>query len=301
MKKLLSFVTGLTLILTINTSCSNKSPLEGFKVDENGSLYQVHVENKKAPLAQEGDVFYGEIWVRLDTALQFTNAGTPDGLFTLHPSERKTEFWMKGAMRMHEGDSATFAYSIDTLMHYSPNMNMQNMEGIKYVYYTLKAHSFYSEEVFMTMKETEKQVKESAEAQILNTYVQEQHITVQPNDDGVYVVIHKRGTGAKITDKQRVSIHYTGKLLDGTIFDTSLEDIAKASDLYNAERDYTPLEFVAGSSQVIRGMDNAILNMRVGTKATLIIPSAVGYGQQAVGNIPSFSTLVFDIEIVAAK
>lgn len=75
-----------------------------------------------------------------------------------------------------------------------------------------------------------------------------------------------------------VSVNYTGSLEDGTVFDTSRADIAMAENLYNPYRSYEPLPFIAGSGQMIKGFDDAVMGMAVGEKKTVTILPEDGYG-----------------------
>jgi peptidylprolyl isomerase len=85
-----------------------------------------------------------------------------------------------------------------------------------------------------------------------------------------------------------VKVHYTGKLLDGTKFDSSVD---------RGE----PFGFTLGKGQVIKGWDEGIGLMNVGGKATLIIPSSIAYGDRDMGTIPPYSTLVFDVELLEVE
>ena len=99
----------------------------------------------------------------------------------------------------------------------------------------------------------------------------------------------KIGTGALAGTSKQVKVHYTGWLLNGKKFDSSLD----------AGR---PIEFELGTGQVIKGWDQGIAGMRVGGKRQLRIPPALGYGQQGAGSaIPPNSTLIFDVELVGVK
>jgi hypothetical protein len=83
-----------------------------------------------------------------------------------------------------------------------------------------------------------------------------------------------------------VSVHYTGKLQDGTVFDSSLTR-------------GQPISFVLGSGQVIKGWDEGILGMRVGEKKTLTVPPEKAYGAEGYPPvIPPNATLIFDVELV---
>ncbi len=96
----------------------------------------------------------------------------------------------------------------------------------------------------------------------------------------------KQGEGAVAVKNSRVSVHYTGWLLDGTKFDSSV-DRGK------------PFEFSLGSGQVISGWDQGVLGMKVGGKRELIIPSNLAYGKRGAGGvIPPDATLKFEIELL---
>jgi FKBP-type peptidyl-prolyl cis-trans isomerase len=84
----------------------------------------------------------------------------------------------------------------------------------------------------------------------------------------------------------KVWVEYTGKLTDGTKFDSS------------ADHPEQPFIFALGRHQVIAGWDEGIAGMKVGQKRQLIIPPNLAYGSQGVGNIPPNSTLVFDVKLL---
>ncbi len=97
------------------------------------------------------------------------------------------------------------------------------------------------------------------------------------------------GTGAKAEVGKTVSVHYEGKLLDGTVFDSSYKR-------------GTPIDFKLGVGQVIKGWDEGIALMKVGGKAQLNIPPELGYGARGAGGaIPPNATLIFYVELVDVK
>ena len=93
------------------------------------------------------------------------------------------------------------------------------------------------------------------------------------------------GSGATAKKGDEIRVHYTGKLLDGTVFDSSVTR-------------NRPFDFPLGAGRVIQGWDEGVVGMKVGGKRTLTVPPDKGYGNRPAGKIPPGSTLVFDIELL---
>jgi len=87
-----------------------------------------------------------------------------------------------------------------------------------------------------------------------------------------------------------VTLEYTGRLDDGTVFDTSREQVAAETGLAEAQpdREYTPLTVEVGASQVIEGMDEGLIGLEVGETATLSIPPEKAYGEPNEEHIQEF-------------
>jgi len=106
---------------------------------------------------------------------------------------------------------------------------------------------------------------------------------------GLRYKILQKGNGKQATKGAKVSVHYKGQLLDGTVFDSS----------YKRKQ---PLDFNVGVGQVISGWDEGIQLLQIGDKARLVIPSNLGYGERGAGGvIPPNATLIFDVELMDVK
>jgi FKBP-type peptidyl-prolyl cis-trans isomerase FkpA len=124
-------------------------------------------------------------------------------------------------------------------------------------------------------------------------YIKDNKLVAQKTASGLYYVVDKQGTGAKVEKGKTVSVNYTGKLLNGTAFDSSVDP---------AFGHQSPISFPVGVGRVIPGWDEGLLLFNVGGKGTLIIPSALAYGSNPpTPKIPANSPLVFTIEIMGVQ
>jgi FKBP-type peptidyl-prolyl cis-trans isomerase len=129
--------------------------------------------------------------------------------------------------------------------------------------------------------EEQKKAQEAALASITEGF--------EKTASGLFYKIETPGIGDSPTQGQNVSVHYKGSLLDGPVFDSS----------YKRNE---PIGFAIGVGQVIKGWDEGITLLSKGAKATLIIPSHLGYGPNGAGGvIPPNATLKFEVELVDFK
>jgi len=88
-----------------------------------------------------------------------------------------------------------------------------------------------------------------------------------------------KDTSRKIENGDTISVNYVGKLEDGTIFDTSVKEVAVEAGIYIQMRNYEPLTFTIGEGQMIKGFDEGVVGMQVGEEKTLTIPPEEAYGE----------------------
>ena len=121
---------------------------------------------------------------------------------------------------------------------------------------------------------------------------------------GLQYVITEKGTGKKPANGTQVYIHYSGFLENGTLFDSSVEEVAKTFGKFDASRaeakGYQPIPFTAGSkSGLIPGFIEGIEQLSFGDKAVIFIPSHLAYGAAGAGNvIPPNANIVFEIQLL---
>lgn len=99
-----------------------------------------------------------------------------------------------------------------------------------------------------------------------------------------------------ITNGDSVTIEYTGRLDDGTVFDTSRESVAEEAGLtaHQPDREYEPLTVEVGAGHLIEGLDEALVGMDTGTEATVEIPPEKGYGERSDDRIVDHERAVFE-------
>jgi cyclophilin family peptidyl-prolyl cis-trans isomerase len=121
---------------------------------------------------------------------------------------------------------------------------------------------------------------------------------------GLQYVITKKGNGKKPAIGSTIYIHYAGFLENGTLFDSSLEDVSKTFGKFDPARaaanQYIPIPFQAGSKDgLIPGFIEGIEKLSIGDKAVVFIPSHLGYGEAGAGDvIPPNTNIIFEIELM---
>lgn len=107
--------------------------------------------------------------------------------------------------------------------------------------------------------------------------------------NGVAIEILNEGNGTVAQNGDKVSVHYTGTLVNGTKFDSSIDR-------------GIPFEFTLGAGRVIKGWDIGVEGMKIGEKRKLTIPSELAYGPNGIpGHIPPNATLIFEVELLGIK
>lgn len=148
-------------------------------------------------------------------------------------------------------------------------------------------------------KEKQEEMREKAMSKRLDSLRSQADSTAS----GLFYQVIEEGEGVKPEIGQTVLMNYSGYLLDGSLFDTSIEEIAKENNKYNAQRQYQPFPVTVGpQARVIAGWKEALSMMQVGDKWKLIIPPDLGYGVRGYPPvIPANAWLVFDVEMVDIK
>lgn len=123
-----------------------------------------------------------------------------------------------------------------------------------------------------------------ADDNIINKYISDNNLSATATGSGLYYVIDNQGTGNNPDNSSTIIVVYKGYLTNGTVFDES-----------------KPTGFSTTLDKVIAGWKEGMPYFKKGGKGKLLIPSALGYGSSAQGNIPANSVLIFDVELLDVK
>lgn len=288
-------------LLLTTFGCNQK-----WNTTESGLHYKFETTNSKAQQVQDGDVLVGEMTVKIDTTEIFSNVGNAQRILRATPTFNGDLY--EGLLLMHIGDKATFYFPADTLAAFLQPGQMPPLykpgTGMN-IYYTVTLQDIVTNEELQAEEnnyQAEMENLRAAEPEAIATYIKDNNIKAKPTANGLYIITKKAGNGPKVQAGSQVAINYTGRLLDGTIFDTSVESDAIQGGLQQPGRTYEPLTYTVGQMSLIEGWEQGVMGQAAGSHIQLVIPSALAYGSRGAGElIRPYSPLVFDLEIVSVK
>lgn len=286
-----SIIAILTLIKVINKGDSNGLKHESdYEFTESGLGYKFHYKSNST-ISPELDKFLDLVMVygtgdsvifdsRTNTAIQQMQMPMIASVFQGDIYE--------GLAMMHQGDSASFMLNADSvwIKLFKMQATPPGMESVEYIYFHVKLNEVMSKEEMEDREAIKEESLGAEEVWKIKIFVLENYPGAAETKSGLYIDILKRvRKGRKPKEGDKVKVHYTGTLLDGTKFDSSFDRS-------------TPIDFVLGTGSVIAGWDEGIAMLRVGEKAVLIIPSELAYGSRGSGSIQPYTTLVYEVELI---
>lgn len=281
-----------------------------FKTTDGGLKYSIH-DDEKGQNIKEGDfvVLKGVQSTEKDSVVFSTyDTDRPAFLVCQKPQFKGDLFY--GLTLLSEGDSATLKINLDSLVAKTGQPKPLFAEKDKYMVFKIRVEKVipkgklddktFGDKINEFIK-SDTEAAKKAESGKLKSYIESKNLKPSVTSSGLNYVLTKEGTGVKALAGDTVEVNYTGMFLSGKIFDTSYPDVAKKSGSYNAQRPYGPLKMAVGMGQSIPGFDEGLMLLPKGSKATLILPSALAYGEQGSQAIPPYTPLVFEVEIVNIK
>ena len=283
----------LSVAILANTGCKNESAFKKVKGIEYSIVKDVPGKN-----AEVGDMIEFHILAKCDTQVlgdsRRDNAGKPV-MMPVQETKESAQFQSVFPF-LSAGDSAIVTISCDTMLKNIPPNQQQLPPWLKKgnkvtIYISMVSVKSKADADKEAKEKSAKQVTEDDKA--LQDYFAKNNLKPTKTASGLYYTVAKEGAGAAITAGQMVSMNYTGKLLNGTTFDSNLDSAFHHKQAF---------EFPVGTHQVIPGWDEGVMLLKKGAKATFYVVSSLAYGDRPAGPlVPANSTLIFDVEVVDVK
>lgn len=272
------------------SACTENSPYPGYKMTPNGMYYRYLTQNE-GETAKLGDVIAIDLDYYLmnekGDSLLYSTSMIPEQAYDLVREPSFPGDLYEGFTMMHKGDSMSLIMSADSVFRrqFHAPVVPEFVTPDAMIRWEVKMKDIMTEEEFMARQAAKEEAAFAEAQQVLDAFIAENGIEATPTESGLIYVCTKPGKGSQPQAGQTVKVHYTGKLLDGTVFDSSVE------------RD-EPISIPIGVGRVIPGWDEGISMMKKGEKGILYIPAKLGYGATGSGPIPPFSNLIFEVELI---
>lgn len=274
----------LTLAALTLASCNQ------FRVNvtDNGLKYQLHNHDEKGRLAKVGDILSFHLVLKnsKDSVLRDTYKEMVPFKMPLQPPAYKGAF-EEGLTMLAKGDSATFFVSADSLFSKAMQPMPPGIAKGSDLSFTVKMLNVQTPQEYQKTLELSQAKQKETDAKLIADYLAKNNLTAQRTPSGLAYAVTSAGSGPAPARGDSVRVRYTGKLLNGKMFDSNTGE---------------GIVFPVGMGWVIPGWDEGLLQLKKGDKAVFVIPSLLAYGEQgAPGSIPPNSVLAFDVELVDVR
>lgn len=279
--KIKSFLIFSLLIFSL-FSCKEKENNSDFTTTEKGFKFKHCVENKTSPKVKVGDIILGEIEIRQNDSILYSNFGSPNRLFKVN-ADTVSDF-DKLLLNVHIGDSIIIEPPLDTIVPFVENI--VPLPGDKIRFY-IKIHQIISQK---ELTEHDKQVIENQrkEDSILASFVLRKYPNAEKKSSGLYILNHIQTQDVKAEYGDTISVYYS-------VSDTTNKVLDSNKDLQN------PFEFILGDDGLIAGWSEGLSYMKKGEKMKILIPSKLAYGESGYGAIAPNTPLIFELNLVEVK
>lgn len=260
----------------------------GFDISDNGIEYKFIEHNKDSSDVKIGDIVVLDFKYTTETDSVLFNSREETNKFRMRINEAKYDGSIDEALlMMHVGDSAIF--KVNAMDFYILSRGMKTKPDFispddKLIFY-VRLKSIMDIKLFNQEKKLSDLSKTEQESELLDSYLKNANITIEPTNTGLYYLEEKEGIGKTPKPGDTLVVNYIGKFINGQIFDTSLKR-------------GKPIKFKYGYGSVIKGWEEGLSYMKKSGKAQFIIPSYLAYGEKGYGPVPPYSTLIFEIELV---
>lgn len=275
---------GLAILLIAALSSCRKGRWDGYSKTSSGMEYKVHTLGESGQRVKTGMVVVPSFSVyTLKDSLIYTNVGFEDEhVMEYRPLDDGA--WMEAYALLTEGDSASFIVKTNIIQNLIPQTSEKEVKLDLVIKRIEERERYFFERRYpelMVDYEMDEQVKLQ---EFLKDIDPEEFISI----DGMYYIQEKSGRGERPKMEEEVVVHYEGFFIDGKKFDSTHDR-------------KEPFKYRIGDQgQVLDGFNIGIRQMRVGGKATFILPSQMAFKDygSSTGIIPPYTTVLYKVEMV---
>lgn len=274
------------------TEYISTKPSEEFQTTTSGLEYKFIERNSNTRSVKVGDVIILSLKYTNENDSVIFESEAVDSNFKMRVAERshRNGSIEEAYLMLNKGDSAIFKIDAENFYIYTQkriNIPDYVKAGQKLIFY-IRIKDVLSGEDFISKHSDLYQHHLQQERSMIERFLMGVDFDIKRYESGLVHIVIDEGSGNTANLGQTVKIDYIASFIDGAPFDSSLDR-------------NEPFEFRTGANEVIDGLEQAVLNMRIGEYALIIIPFRLAYGEERTGIIPPFSTLVFEVELLDAN
>jgi FKBP-type peptidyl-prolyl cis-trans isomerase len=285
---------GITKIKDENGKREIAAVPKGFQVTPNGLVYRIITDAPGDLHPKLGDQVEMHINTHIGDSSLFNSRKLNNNQpvpFQIAAPAFKGDL-VEGFMMMTPGDSAVFRVSVDSLKKAGAQLMPWMKEG-DMIDYEVTLVSVKSQDQLKKEAEEKAARQVSVDDSLLQDYFKKNNIKPEKTASGLYYTIAIPGSGETAKVGEQVTVNYTGKTLDGNVFDSNIDP---------KFQHVQPFQFILGQGHVIKGWDEGLTYFKKGTQGTLYIPSGLAYGERSPSPaIPASAVLIFDINVLNAE
>lgn len=277
------------MALIILSACNTDN--QGFQTDDNGLKFKYLKENTEGKHPKIGDFIELRFFYTNAKDSILFNSKEISGILRMRIDRPSHKACFEDALLMLKtGEQALFKISADSFFVKTKKEKIPNwVKTDDELTFNIELVSILGSEQVKKEQKLLNEKRRKEEDEIINRFISENNIEETASISGLYYIETQAGEGKRAEPGDILLVHYTGKFMDGNVFDSSLD----RNELF---------AFQLGNAEVIAGWEEGFSKMNEGGKAKLIIPSQLAYGKEGYGKIiPPYSTLIFDVELVKIK
>lgn len=287
MKKSFSLFKLACLSTTLLLTACGGEKFPGYTKTDTGLYYKFYHREAKAPKPVMTDFLKVEMACYLHDSLYYDFQNTGRDVYSQLSDSKFAGDLQEAYAMMHVGDSASFYVKADSIavVYYDKDPSEVGLKPDDYFRYEVKLLEIKTKEQFQSdIDHLKQQMMEASQAE-LKAYIERENITAVPDESGIYIIPIEKGRGRCPVQGEKVELDFAAYLLNGQ----------EVGSTYGQNEKFS---FIVGDNYVIPGWEVVVSQMRLGERVKAIIPFAMAYGENQVGQVPAYSNMVYDIKLL---